>query len=142
MATLVAYTRFGVLLITRSSIDERKFKLLNDKTAASDVTLDGHLIEETSAPEDWNKILRAICKPAGVPSTGDEVDEAGLRSSGVHGRHFIHPRAAERARRSWRFASRTQQASDAATRTKRKPSGRAPAYSLTSPIGEQTSFFG
>ena len=61
-------------VLTRGSLDERKWELLRKKGAASDFALDGQLVGEQEKPIDWNKVLRDL-RAAGVRAAGDEVDE-------------------------------------------------------------------
>jgi hypothetical protein len=66
-------------VLTRGSLDERKWELLRKKGAASDLALDGQLIGEQEKPIDWNKVL-AQMRAAGVRASGDELDEQDLRA--------------------------------------------------------------
>src|SRR6266536_46975 len=61
-------------VLTRGSLDERKWELLRKKGAASDLAFDGQLTGEQERPIDWNKVLRDL-RAAGVRATGDERDE-------------------------------------------------------------------
>ncbi len=65
-------------LITNGSIDQQKYKLLADKAAASDVALDGRLVDEPEKTVDWNKILAEMAA-SGIGVTGQELDELDLR---------------------------------------------------------------
>jgi hypothetical protein len=67
------------VVLTRRSLDERKWGLLRKKGAASDLALDGQLVGEQEKPIDWNKVLREM-RAAGVRATGDELDERDLRA--------------------------------------------------------------
>jgi hypothetical protein len=66
-------------VLTRGSLDERKWELLRKKGAASDLALDGQLVGEQEKPIDWNKVLREM-RAAGVRASGDELDEQDLRA--------------------------------------------------------------
>jgi hypothetical protein len=66
-------------VLTRGSLDERKWELLRKKGAASDLALDGQLGGEQEKPIDWNKVLREM-RAAGVRASGDELDEQDLRA--------------------------------------------------------------
>jgi hypothetical protein len=75
-------------VLTRGSLDERKWELLRKKGAASDLALDGQLIGEQEKPIDWSKVLRQM-RAAGVRATGDELDEDDVhalwqRAEGAH----------------------------------------------------------
>jgi hypothetical protein len=61
-------------VLTRGSLDERKWELLRKKGAASDIALDGQLVGEREKPVDWNRVLREM-RAAGVRASGDELDE-------------------------------------------------------------------
>jgi hypothetical protein len=67
------------VVLTRGSLDERKWELLRKKGAASDLALDGQLVGEREQPVDWNKVLREM-RAAGVRADGDELDEQGLEA--------------------------------------------------------------
>ncbi|MCP9491200.1 MAG: SNF2-related protein [Solirubrobacteraceae bacterium MAG38_C4-C5] len=64
-------------LLTRGSLDERKWDLLDKKGAASDVALDGQLMARAEEQVDWNRVLREM-RAAGVSASGDELDERDL----------------------------------------------------------------
>jgi hypothetical protein len=66
-------------VLTRGSLDERKWELLRKKGAASDLALDGQLIGEQEKPIDWNKVLREM-RAAGVRASGDELDEHDIQA--------------------------------------------------------------
>jgi hypothetical protein len=61
------------------TISERQWNLVLDKGAASDLALDGQLIEVPEKRIDWGMVLREM-RAAGVKATGDELDEEDLRS--------------------------------------------------------------
>ena len=60
-------------------IGERKWELVKDKGEASDLALDGQLIEEPEPETNWNEVLREM-REAGVEATGDEVSEAQVQA--------------------------------------------------------------
>lgn len=59
------------------TIAERKWQLVLDKGAASDLALDGQLIEKPERPIDWNRVLRQM-RTAGVQAVGDELPESDI----------------------------------------------------------------
>jgi hypothetical protein len=67
------------VVLTKGSLDERKWELLRKKGAASDLALDGQLVGEQERPIDWNKVL-AEMRAAGVRARGDELDEHDLEA--------------------------------------------------------------
>ena len=64
---------------TRELIGERKKQLVNDKGAASDLALDGELIEAPEPELDWNEAL-AEMREAGVHTSGDEVSASEIEA--------------------------------------------------------------
>jgi SNF2 family DNA or RNA helicase len=67
------------VVMTRGSLDERKWKLLLNKGAAADVALDGQLIDEPEPAVDWSQILAEMIE-AGAEIHGDEVPETQVKS--------------------------------------------------------------
>ena len=65
------------VVLAKGTIDERKWKLLVDKSSAANLALDGRLIEENEEHINEGDILQQMMK-AGIPITGDEVNEAEL----------------------------------------------------------------
>lgn len=65
------------VVLTRGTIDERKWDLLSDKAATADLALDGRLVEEDEKPVDWQQVITQM-RRAGVRPTGDELDEADI----------------------------------------------------------------
>lgn len=63
------------VLVTKGMLDVRKLALLDDKQGASDVALDGRLVEQKREQHNWSKTLQEM-KDEGLPITGNEVDEA------------------------------------------------------------------
>lgn len=61
------------------TITERQWKLVLDKGAASDLALDGQLIEAPERKIDWGLVLREM-RAAGVRASGDELDEHDLQA--------------------------------------------------------------
>jgi hypothetical protein len=62
------------VVYTPKMIGERKWELVKDKGEASDLALDGQLIEEPEPEINWSDVLRDMRK-AGVQATGDEIPE-------------------------------------------------------------------
>jgi hypothetical protein len=56
-------------------LGERKWELVKDKGEASDLALDGHLVEEPEPAVSWSEVLRQMVK-AGIKASGDEIAEA------------------------------------------------------------------
>ncbi len=67
------------VVMTRGSLDERKWKLLLNKGAAADVALDGQLIDEPEPAVDWSQILAEMIE-SGAEIHGDEVPETQVKS--------------------------------------------------------------
>lgn len=67
------------VVMTRGSLDERKWQLLQDKGAAADVALDGQLIDQPDPPVDWAQVIEEMIE-AGAEITGDEVPETEVQS--------------------------------------------------------------
>ena len=59
------------------TIAERKWRLVLDKGAASDLALDGQLIDKPEKKVDWGMVLRAM-RAAGVKAVGDELAETDI----------------------------------------------------------------
>ena len=68
------------VMLTKGSLDEKKWELLSAKAAAADLALDGQLIDEREEPVSLEQVLKEL-QARGVPVTGDEIAEAELRSS-------------------------------------------------------------
>lgn len=67
------------VVMTRGSLDERKWQLLLNKGAAADVALDGQLIDKPEPPTDWSQVITEMIE-SGAQITGDEVPEAAVKS--------------------------------------------------------------
>jgi hypothetical protein len=67
------------VVMTRGSLDERKWQLLLNKGAAADVALDGQLIDKPEPPTDWAKVITEMIE-SGAEITGDEVPETAVKS--------------------------------------------------------------
>ncbi len=59
------------VVIPRGSLAERKWQLLSDKGAASDLAFDGELTVAPEKPVDWAKVLEEM-KQRGIRGSGDE----------------------------------------------------------------------
>lgn len=66
------------VVMTRGSLDERKWQLLLNKGAAADVALDGQLIDKPEPPTDWAQVIKEMIE-SGADITGDEVPEAAVK---------------------------------------------------------------
>jgi SNF2 family DNA or RNA helicase len=64
------------IVLTEGSIDERKWQLLNNKSAAAQLALDGHLFEQHEEQIDLQKVLDDL-KAKGIP-TGTTINEADI----------------------------------------------------------------
>jgi hypothetical protein len=62
------------VVLTRDSLDTRKWNLLQDKGAAADVALDGQLIDQPEPPIEWAKVIKEMLR-SGVEVQGDEIPE-------------------------------------------------------------------
>jgi hypothetical protein len=67
------------VVMTRGSLDERKWQLLLNKGAAADVALDGQLIDEPEPPTDWSQVITEMVE-SGAEITADEVPETAVKS--------------------------------------------------------------
>lgn len=67
------------VVMTRGSLDERKWQLLLNKGAAADVALDGQLIDKPEPPTDWSKVITEMIE-SGAKITGDEVPESAVKN--------------------------------------------------------------
>ena len=67
------------VVIPQGLIGERKWELVKDKGAASDLALDGQLVEEPEPEINWSDELRKMRK-AGIEATGDEVPESEIEA--------------------------------------------------------------
>jgi SNF2 family DNA or RNA helicase len=65
------------VMLTKGSLDEKKWELLCAKAAAADLALDGQLMDEREEPISLEKVLKEL-QSKGVPVAGDEVPEAEL----------------------------------------------------------------
>ena len=68
------------VMLTKGSLDEKKWELLSAKAAAADLALDGQLMDEREEPVSLEKVLKEL-QARGVPLTGEEVAEAELRAA-------------------------------------------------------------
>ena len=68
------------VMLTKGSLDEKKWELLSAKAAAADLALDGQLMDEREEPVSLEQVLRDL-QARGVPLTGDEIAEAELHAA-------------------------------------------------------------
>ena len=54
------------VVLTEGSLDERKWKLLQDKTASAELAIDGHLVEKKQKPISYQQTLDEL-KRKGLP---------------------------------------------------------------------------
>ncbi len=85
------------VVLTEGSLDERKWKLLQDKTASAELAIDGHLVEKKQKPISQQEVLDEM-KRNGLP-VADAIPESDifrswerlcLVSEGVDARHGDH----------------------------------------------------
>ncbi|MDR3708760.1 MAG: C-terminal helicase domain-containing protein [Capsulimonadaceae bacterium] len=67
------------VVLTEGSLDERKWKLLQDKTASAELAIDGHLLEKKQKPISQQEILNEL-KHKGLP-VAETVLESDIRAS-------------------------------------------------------------
>lgn len=65
-------------IVPTASLAERKFGLLSDKSAASDLALDGQLIDDPPEPVNWEKQIKQMRAAGLAVSEDDTLDEADL----------------------------------------------------------------
>ncbi len=68
------------VMLTKGSLDEKKWDLLSAKAAAADLALDGQLMDEREEPISLEQVLKDL-QARGVPLTGEEIAEAELRAA-------------------------------------------------------------
>ncbi len=68
------------VMLTKGSLDEKKWALLSAKAAAADLALDGQLMDEREEPISLEQVLKEL-QAKGVPVTGDEIAEAELHAA-------------------------------------------------------------
>jgi hypothetical protein len=76
------------VMLTKGSLDEKKWELLSAKGAAADLALDGQLMDEREEPISMEKVLTEL-QTRGVPVTGEEVSERELRAAWESGVNAI-----------------------------------------------------
>ena len=127
-------------------IGERKWELVKDKGEASDLALDGQLVEEPEPEINWNDVLREM-REAGIQATGDEVPESEahalwMRAEGPF-EPIIPPAVSfigATAGAASTPTSHDEQASVLAL-TKRGPSDEPDSWETDVQPGEQTALF-
>jgi hypothetical protein len=68
------------VMLTKGSLDERKWELLSAKAAAADLALDGQLMDEREDPISLEQVLKDL-QAKGVPLTGEEIHEHQLHTA-------------------------------------------------------------
>ena len=68
------------VMLTKGSLDEKKWELLCQKAEAADLALDGQLMDEREEPISLEQVLKDL-QAQGVPLTGEEIAEAELRAA-------------------------------------------------------------
>jgi hypothetical protein len=68
------------VMLTKGSLDEKKWVLLSAKAAAADLALDGQLMDEREEPISLEQVLKDL-QTKGVPLTGEEIAEAELQAA-------------------------------------------------------------
>jgi len=68
------------VMLTKGSLDEKKWDLLCQKAEAADLALDGQLMDEREEPISLEQVLKDLQKQ-GVPLTGEEIAEAELKAA-------------------------------------------------------------
>jgi hypothetical protein len=68
------------VMLTKGSLDEKKWELLCQKSEAADLALDGQLMDEREEPISLEQVLKDL-QAQGVPLTGEEIAEAELRAA-------------------------------------------------------------
>lgn len=66
------------VMLTKGSLDDKKWQLLTAKAAAADLALDGQLIDEREEPVSLEQVLKDL-QARGVPLTGEEIAEQELQ---------------------------------------------------------------
>ncbi len=69
------------VMLTKGSLDEKKWALLSAKAAAADLALDGQLMDEREEPISLEQVLKDL-QAQGVPLTGEEIAEADCHGPG------------------------------------------------------------
>ena len=67
------------VILTEGSLDERKWKLLQDKTASAELAIDGHLVEKKQKPISQQQILNEL-KRKGLP-IAETIEETDILAS-------------------------------------------------------------
>ena len=68
------------VMITKGSLDEKKWELLCQKAEAADLALDGQLMDEREEPISLEQVLKDL-QARGVPLTGEEIAESELQAA-------------------------------------------------------------
>jgi hypothetical protein len=68
------------VMVTKGSLDEKKWELLCQKAEAADLALDGQLMDEREEPISLEEVLKDL-QARGVPLTGEEIAESELQAA-------------------------------------------------------------
>lgn len=68
------------VMLTKGSLDEKKWALLSAMAAAADLALDGQLRDEREEPISLEQVLKEL-QAKGVPPAGEEIAENELRAA-------------------------------------------------------------
>lgn len=68
------------VMLTKGSLDEKKWELLCQKAEAADLALDGQLMDEREEPISLEQVLKDM-QTQGVPLTGEEIAESELQAA-------------------------------------------------------------
>jgi hypothetical protein len=68
------------LIYPKNSMGEKKIKLLRKKGAASDLALDGQLIDIPEKPIDWRKVTKEMQAEGAALSEGETIDETTIEA--------------------------------------------------------------
>ena len=68
------------VMVTKGSLDEKKWELLCQKAEAADLALDGQLMDEREEPISLEEVLKDL-QARGVPLTGEEIAESELEAA-------------------------------------------------------------
>ena len=95
------------VMLTKGSLDEKKWTLLSAKAAAADLALDGQLMDEREEPISLEQVLKEL-QAKGVPLTGEEIARPSCAQRG-RARRTSPP--SHRALDSWSLSSPSAKAS-------------------------------
>ena len=67
-------------IVPKGTLAEKKYQLLSDKAAASDLALDGQLVEEEDEPIDWSKQIKELKAMGLAVDADDTIDEDDIKA--------------------------------------------------------------